>query len=71
MLYRSLYSGIDLKVYSLGQNLKYDFIVAAGSDPSEIVIDYSGSEGITLEKGDAVIKTSLGSVIEKNQLPIS
>jgi hypothetical protein len=68
VLYRSLYPGVDLKIYSQGENLKYDFIVAAGNDPSKIIVDYSGSEAIYLEGGDAVIKTSLGDVIEKKPI---
>jgi hypothetical protein len=30
--YQEVYNGVDLKIYSLGQNLKYDFIVAPGYD---------------------------------------
>lgn len=64
-LYSSFYKDIDLKVYSVGTNVKYDFIVAAGGDPSQIQWEYDGAELISLVAGDLVIKTSLGDIIEK------
>jgi gliding motility-associated-like protein len=65
IIYQSLYEGIDLKIYSQGENLKYDFIVAPGSDPSIIRIAYSGMKEISIERGDIIVKTLLGDVIEK------
>jgi len=65
MIYSSLYAGIDMKIYSQGRNLKYDFIVAPGADPSQITIRYSGAEQFYLDRGDLFIKTPLGDLIEK------
>lgn len=65
MIYSSLYKGIDLKIYSHGQNLKYDFIVAPGFDPSDIQLSYSGADQIYMDRGDVVVKTALGDLIEK------
>lgn len=65
LIYPSLYSGIDMKIYSQGSNLKYDLVVAPGTDPSQIVISYAGAEQIYLDRGDLFVKTSLGDLIEK------
>ncbi|MBS1505592.1 MAG: gliding motility-associated C-terminal domain-containing protein [Bacteroidetes bacterium] len=67
-LYSSFYKDIDLKVYSEGTNVKYDFIVAAGGDPSQIQWKYDGAELLTLVDGDLVVKTSLGDIIEKKPI---
>jgi len=42
ILYPDVYDGIDFRVSSVGNNLKYDFIVKPGADPSKIKIEYSG-----------------------------
>ena len=65
-LYSSFYEGIDLKVYSAGLNVKYDFIVAPNADPSQVLIQYSGAESLGIdEMGDLQLKTSLADIIEK------
>jgi len=65
ILYREYYSGIDLKVYSQGTHLKYDFNLAAGSDPSQIVIRYTGADQLSLENGDLRIEASMFTFFEK------
>jgi hypothetical protein len=65
MMYPSLYEGIDLKIYSSGINLKYDFIVAPYADPSRISVKYEGADDIGLDNGNLVLKTSLAELIEK------
>ena len=40
ILYQDVYDGIDFRVSSVGNNLKYDFIVKPGADPSQIKIEY-------------------------------
>jgi hypothetical protein len=65
IFYPSFYPGIDLKVYSEGVSLKYDFILEAGADPSSIHWNYRGAELISLHNGDLEIKTPLADVIEK------
>lgn len=65
MIYPSFYNGIDLKVYSSGQHVKYDFTVAPYGDPSVIRIEYNGANEIQLDNGNIVVKTSLGEIIEK------
>jgi hypothetical protein len=65
MLYQNLYQSIDLKVYSSGQHLKYDFLVAPYGDPTQIRVQYEGADALTLENGNLFLKTPLGNIIEK------
>jgi len=63
--YADFYTGIDMKVYSSGSNLKYDYIVKPSADPSHIVVQYEGADAIFLKDGDLEIKTSLAELIER------
>lgn len=65
IIYEEIYTGIDLHVSSLGQNLKYDFIVKPEADPDQIKIDYCGMDGMDMNNGDIVIHTSIGELTEK------
>ena len=65
IFYPSFYQGIDLKVYSEGANLKYDFVLEAGADPSLIQWKYDGAELISIHNGDLEVKTLLADLIEK------
>jgi len=63
--YQNLYNGIDLKWYEKNGNLKYDYIVAAGADHKQIKLEFNGAEKISInKKGELVIKTPLGELIE-------
>ncbi len=64
-VYPSLYSGIDMKVYSSGEQAKYDFIVAPGADASLILIEYKGANELTLENGNLYARTALAEIIEQ------
>ena len=68
VIYPAFYPGIDLKVYSEGANLKYDFILEAGADPSLIRWSYEGAELISFHQGDLEIKTPLADLIEKKPI---
>ena len=62
----NFYDGIDLKLIEQHEELKYEFHVAAGVDPSKISLEYVGQKSVKIEKdGDLVITTELGDVIEK------
>jgi hypothetical protein len=63
--YPHLYHGVDLKVYSVGEDLKYDLLVKPGADPSVISIEYAGADDIELENGDIRITTKLVTITEK------
>lgn len=68
VIYQGVYDGIDMKIHSEGDNLKYDFVVSPGSDPSVVRIAYSGLNDLRLENGDLVATTSLGELREKHPL---
>src|SRR5687768_11096746 len=64
ILYQDVYNGIDFRVSSIGNNLKYDFIVKAGADPSQIKIEYAGVDGIEKSDQELKIRTTVGSLTE-------
>ena len=70
VLYRNVYSHIDLKVYGVGEKVEYDWIVNPGGDPDEIRIEYIDTRGTGLNgNGDIVIKTGFGRMIHNR--PVS
>lgn len=64
LLYKDLYQGIDLQVYSESGQMKYDLIVNPGSDPGKIQFAYTGATALTLKKGNLHVQTSVGETIE-------
>jgi hypothetical protein len=68
LFYESLYNDIDLKVYAVGENVKYDLNVASGGDPSLIRMIYQGADNLFLRDGSLHVTTSLGEIIEKKPL---
>lgn len=63
----NFYDGIDLKLIEQQEELKYEFHVAAGVDPSIISLEYVGQKSVRIEEdGDLIVTTSLGDVIEKS-----
>ena len=63
--YPKIYSGIDWVIYNHGPYLKYDFIVAPGSDPASIRMNWKGQDSLYLEGGYLKIKTSVNDIIEE------
>ena len=59
-----VWPGIDLRL-SGREGLKYDLIVAEGSDPTRIVLEYEGQDGLHLLNNDLHILNSVGTVVEK------
>ncbi|MEO5585802.1 MAG: gliding motility-associated C-terminal domain-containing protein [Flavobacteriales bacterium] len=64
VLLQQLYPGIDLRMDGRS-GLKYDFIVAPGSDPSLVRLHFEGQDGLSLKDGRLFVKTSAGTVIEE------
>lgn len=62
--YKGIYDGIDLVVYSASNAMKYDFVVAAGADPSQIRMRYEGTEGCRMKDGNIVVRTSVMDIVE-------
>ena len=64
VMYRNLYRNIDLKVYSAQQAFKYDFVVNQGASPNDIRIRYDGTDGLRVQNGNLIIKTSVADIVE-------
>jgi gliding motility-associated-like protein len=62
---QQVYRGIDLAVYSKGDNLKYDFIVAPGADPGQIQLEFDGVQPVLNSDGSLTIRTSVNEVTEQ------
>lgn len=62
--YHNLYPGIDMKVYAAKNAMKYDFVVAAGADASQIAMRYEGADGVRLQGGNVVVQTSVADLVE-------
>lgn len=63
--YANLYDEVGLRFYNSDNQLKYDFIVNAGADASQIMLRYEGVEGLELSNGNLKVITSVGEVIEQ------
>jgi PKD repeat protein len=64
VLYKGMYDGIDLRMYSEGVRMKYDWIVSPCADPRRIKFAYKGIEHLDLVDENLVIKSKLGEVVE-------
>lgn len=62
--YTALYPGVDAHVASANGRMKYEFVVAAGGDASQIRLRYDGVDGISVKDGALHIVTSVGTVQE-------
>ena len=67
VVYEEIYSGIDLKYYSNGKQIEYDFIVSPGADPSRIEVKYEGARSVSVNTdGELVVGTIWGEVVEQH-----
>lgn len=63
---KDLYTGIDLRLIEQKEQLKYEFVVAPGSDPKLISLEYAGQKDLSVDlNGDLRISTKLGAIIEQ------
>src|SRR5690606_19906310 len=63
--WNQIYKGVDAVVYSTGTSLKYDFVVAPGADPDQIVLAYKGVEPKAGKDGSIIVRTSVNEIIEQ------
>lgn len=63
--YKNLYQGIDWQVVSGPNSVKHNYIVQAGFSPEAIKIRYKHQTGITLDKGQLKIQSSVGTIQEQ------
>ena len=62
--YKNLYPNIDVRYYSEGDHLKYDFIIHPGGNPAAIAMRYDGGVSLSVKNKDLIIGTSVGEVKE-------
>jgi hypothetical protein len=69
VIYRNLYSGITLRWHSEDGDLKYDYLVDAGADYSQIQLKFSGQQELSIDRrGNLVISTPFGDLVEEAPL---
>jgi RHS repeat-associated protein len=67
--YRNVYPGIDLVYYGRDGQLEYDWIVAAGADPSRIVQVIEGADRLSIDvNGDLSIETQGGAIQQRKPI---
>jgi hypothetical protein len=60
---QEVYAGVDMRLYEEGGAPRFDYIVRPGADPSQIALDFEGTDGVrTATDGRLVLATSLGEV---------
>ena len=62
--YKNIYPNIDIRYYSDGGTLKYDFIVHPGGNVKDIVLQYEGVEKLAVKDKELLIPTSIGTFKE-------
>ncbi|MCP4148354.1 MAG: hypothetical protein GY757_11440 [bacterium] len=66
VLYKDLYKNIDLKIYGLGKNIEYDWIVRPGGNPTDIKFGYGNINKTGVDKkGNLFIETGFGRLVHK------
>jgi len=70
VVYPGLYDGIDLIYYFGEQGLKYDVVLEAGADISQVKIRYDGIEGLRLDGSGNLIVNLADEVLDEGA-PIS
>lgn len=63
--YGAIYNGVDVRFFSDNGFVKNEWVVSPYADVSAIRLQYEGVDGIRLDKGDLVVKTSVGENREK------
>lgn len=62
--YKQLYPGVDMHIASSMGNMKYDLIVKPNASVEQIELAFDGVDDLKLEKGDLIVKTSVGDIHE-------
>ena len=66
VVYRDLYPGIDMEYGSTGRNLKSEFRVAAGADPSRIHMRYAGAGDPWIDAGGSLVLPMGGTELRED-----
>lgn len=63
--YKNVYPNIDWVVYAKNNQLKYDFVVHPGGNPSDIKLKYDGADDLQLTEGMLKVTTAYGEITEQ------
>ncbi|TGE27262.1 DUF7948 domain-containing protein [Hymenobacter metallicola] len=64
--YENIYAGISAQLYeNSSARLEYDFHLQPGANPAQIRLRYAGADKLSLQQGNLVIQTGVGSVTEQ------
>ncbi|MHB8261412.1 MAG: DUF7948 domain-containing protein [Bacteroidia bacterium] len=70
LTYKNLYPGIDVEYFFTEKDgFKYNLIVSAGADISQVQMQWDGDAKLSLKEGNIIIKTLKGDIIDHT--PIS
>jgi hypothetical protein len=63
IIYKGLFTGIDLRLYGTNNQMEYDFIVHPGGDPKDIRMGFEGIQGLNVDhEGNLIIKTAFAQL---------
>jgi len=66
IVYRGLYAGIDMNYSGSGSKIKSEFLIAAGADPAQILLEYSATDRIFVDAGgDLVVRAGAAELREQ------
>jgi len=65
VLYHDLYKGISVKTFSSNNNIRYDFLVNPGADPSQIKLKFEGQSKLSIKNGNLIIATDVGDIVQQ------
>lgn len=68
--YEDAFAGIDMIAFMNGEGVQYDFIVAAGADPSAIRLVFEGTRGVTIE-GSGELRIATPSGVVRQSRPVA
>lgn len=67
VVYEELYNGVDMVYRGSDEGVKYDLILAPGTDPSVIRMSYEGADSVELEEaGNLLVHTAIGDVADSS-----
>lgn len=65
LIYRNVWHGIDIIYYFQNNDLKYDYVIHPGADPSDVRLSWLGLEdGLKIEGDELLLATSVGVMRE-------
>jgi len=64
VLLKHIYPNIDVRYYSNGGSLKYDFIIHPGGNPNAIAMQYEGPVALQIKDKELLIHTEAGGIKE-------